>query len=374
MRFAPVLDVSNPTTARASHSIRLFAPRSRCSPVSNLRRMACGAEGEQPCEFRGDFPPFTTWQWTSTRRHTTTADAKPVSQTQAMMRSLHGHRDAVEHGVARQRVDEQSRRSAGCEFTPAWRPATPSSTPAPVVAPAVRDAHDARADGVGHLDRHLRPTRPGSSPWPAPPSARPSRAASSGWTWSVQRGLPFTSTSTLCIHELFERRSRRPTSTNVRSSGRSSDRPQPGDVGEDRLGGQLDLPAGVRSTSGSRGSSGPRSTPWGCGSTSRAVEGSGRRAVRAEPVAVGAGAQHEVEQALGAARAARAPRGAPRGRGRGRGRARRPPRCATRAPIIRSSTTAGRRRRPCPGRSARAGEHLPLVELRRRRAARTGGE
>src|SRR6185436_1939489 len=41
-----------------------------------------------------------------------------------------------------------------------------------------------------------------------------SRASvSSGWMCNVQRGLPFTSTSRLCIHELFDRRSRRPTRT-----------------------------------------------------------------------------------------------------------------------------------------------------------------
>ena len=39
-----------------------------------------------------------------------------------------------------------------------------------------------------------------------PPSTTPSSAASSGLICKVQRALPLTSTSTLCIHELFDRR------------------------------------------------------------------------------------------------------------------------------------------------------------------------
>ena len=46
-----------------------------------------------------------------------------------------------------------------------------------------------------------------------PPSARPSRSASSGWICIVQRSLPLTSAGRLCIQELLERSWRRPIST-----------------------------------------------------------------------------------------------------------------------------------------------------------------
>ena len=64
------------------------------------------------------------------------------------------------------------------------------------------------------------------------PSARPSRAASSGWTCIVQRSLPLTSTFRLCIQELFERSSRRPIRTiePLRGTSRSRSRV---DVGDD---------------------------------------------------------------------------------------------------------------------------------------------
>ena len=109
-----------------------------------------------------------------------------------------------------------------------------------VVPPAVRDAHDARHDRVGDLDRDLDFARRASSPGACAPSASPSRAASSGWTCIVQRSLPFTSTFRLCIQELFERSSRRPISTIEPLRG---DEPlaQPLDVGDDLGGRELDL-------------------------------------------------------------------------------------------------------------------------------------
>ena len=101
------------------------------------------------------------------------------------------------------------------------------------------------------------------------PSPTPSRAASSGCTWTVQRDFPFTNTWRLCIHELFERRSRRPTRTSgppSRAAGRSSTaRSRPTSC--THASGAISMsPDGVRSTSGMRGCNGPRSTP--CGSAS----------------------------------------------------------------------------------------------------------
>ena len=100
-----------------------------------------------------------------------------------------------------------------------------------------------------------------------PPSARPRRAASCGCTCRVQRGLPFTSTSTLCIHELLLRRWRRPTSSNspasawrahsvCRSARRARSAISTGWFNST-------MPDGVRSASGRRGWSGPKSTPCG---------------------------------------------------------------------------------------------------------------
>ena len=131
-----------------------------------------------------------------------------------------------------------------------------------------------------------------------PPSARPSRSASSGWTSSVQRSLPFTSARQV-VHPGVVRAQlaaadqqhavvRRCRSRRAPARSRSTS----ATIGS---GASSILPDGVRSTSGSRGSSGPRSTP--CGVCLEAVE---RQPVRvgAEAVAVGAGAQQQVEQPL----------------------------------------------------------------------------
>ena len=67
---------------------------------------------------------------------------------------------------------------------------------------------------VGDLDRAHAPD-PTRDRDPGRARRRRGRAGRRrrGGRAAVQRGLPFTSTSTLCIHELFDRRSRRPTST-----------------------------------------------------------------------------------------------------------------------------------------------------------------
>ena len=95
------------------------------------------------------------------------------------------------------------------------------------------------------------------------PSASPSRAASSGWMSSVQGSSPFISAGTLCIHELFERNSRRPIRA-IAGAGRDMPwrrRSRSATIGS---GASSILPDGVRKTSGMRGCSGPRSSPLGC--------------------------------------------------------------------------------------------------------------
>ncbi|CAB4698794.1 unannotated protein [freshwater metagenome] len=96
-----------------------------------------------------------------------------------------------------------------------------------------------------------------------PPFTRPNFAASSGCTVSVQRTLPLTNTLMLCIHELFERKCRRPTSVNWSGSGvviaaaRRSTSPMSGAAASSIR------PDGVRKISGKRGSRAPKSTPCG---------------------------------------------------------------------------------------------------------------
>ena len=127
------------------------------------------------------------------------------------------------------------------------------------------------------------------------PSARPRAAASSGWSWAVQRGLPFTSTDTLCIQELLERRSRRPISTKGWSRRPSRPSWRRCDVGEDQLRGQGDHAVGRAQHVGQARLEGAEVDAVRVGQEH--VEG---RAVGvgAEPLAVGAGAQQEVEDAL----------------------------------------------------------------------------
>ena len=103
------------------------------------------------------------------------------------------------------------------------------------------------------------------------PSSRPSRSASPGLTQSVQRSLPFTSGVRLCIQELFERSWRRPMSTmpplRLRPMA-SRRRSTSATIGS---GASSIIPVVVRSISGTRGSSSPRSTPWGESSSMASV-------------------------------------------------------------------------------------------------------
>ena len=175
--------------------------------------------------------------------------------------------------------------------------------PRRVVAPAVRDRDDAGADRVGDLDGCL--DRAGSDVSRArSPSIRPRRSASSGLTCIVQRSLPFTSAAQVVhpgvvraqlpaadqdevpVARALERRAQ---------AGRRRRRAAPARA--------RSSPDGVRRTSGMRGSSGPRSTPWGLRSSSSSVrpygpasEGRGRvrgpvRGDRRAPRATSAGSR-----------------------------------------------------------------------------------
>ena len=212
-------------------------------------------------------------------------------------------------------VDAAPRRRARWSSTPAWargdaEAATPSTSwPQPC----------GMRDDAGHDRRRSprpapRPRRRASARGARSPSLRPSRAASSGCTCSVQRSGPSRAAARLCIHELFERRWRRPTSTMPAvARARPSAARSRGDVGDDRLAARArPCPLGVRSTSGSRGCSGPRSMP--CGRPSRRAQSVERRSRR-----VGAGAQHAGRAAARAGRGASVAEAARRRRGRASG-------------------------------------------------------
>ena len=261
-----------------------------------------------------------------------------------------------------------ARRRAGWSSTPACAAATRSVDAGLVVAPAVRDAHDA-----GH-DRRRSP-RPARSIAPArertragSPSARPRRAASSGCTC--------TRAALLALHEHGEVVHPRVVRAQVRG-GRSSTSVAVGRLGRARRAGARrrrrsaraparSCPLGVRSTSGRRGSSGPRSMP--CGFASSVVE---RQAVGvgAEAVAVRAGAQHAGRAAArGRARGAERGRAARRRRGPASGEpARRDLALDQRRATTKSSSASMSASGPWP--AAIAGEpqqRSPTRRLRRR--------
>ena len=241
-----------------------------------------------------------------------------------------------------------------------------------VVAPAVRDGHDAGIDRVGDLDGRL--DRAGARASARARSAvdqpeprgvgRVARAACSGPCPSrAARGCASRS----CSSAAGGGRSARGAPLRRRSSEARS-RSTSATIGS---GASSIFPDGVRSTSGRRGSSGPRSMP--CGFASSVVE---RQPVRP-------GAQHEVEHALGpAARRARpdlagsrpasgdcgsatARRSACRSRSRRSRRGRRP------APW--PVTIAGEPQQRLPlGSRSRLGLHRPAASSSRRCARRAG--
>ena len=114
----------------------------------------------------------------------------------------------------------------------------------------------------------------------------------------MQRSLPFTSAGRLCIHELFERSCRRPISTKPPFRSRAAAARSRSMSPTIASGASSTLPDAVRSTSGSRGSSGAE--VHAVRVLLEHVEGQ-PLGVGAEAVAVGAHAQQEVEHALGAA-------------------------------------------------------------------------
>ena len=83
-----------------------------------------------------------------------------------------------------------------------------------------------------------------------PPSTRPSRSASAGLTWTVQRSLPLTSAGRLCIQELLERSWRRPIRTIWPLTGAPSSASRRGTSATISGGASSIFPEGVRRTLG----------------------------------------------------------------------------------------------------------------------------
>ena len=108
------------------------------------------------------------------------------------------------------------------------------------------------------------------------PSVSESRVASVGCTRSVQRTLPFTSASTLCIHELFDCKCRRLMSTRpLVSTGSSRVVASRASSSMMICGASSIVPDSVRSASGRRGSSAPKSMPCGLASKTSSERPSG---------------------------------------------------------------------------------------------------
>ncbi len=195
-------------------------------------------------------------------------------------------RDPVEHRVAAERVDELLvAERVRVDARPLGRHARAArrARRGPSRAGARRRRPSRRS--VTSTGARTVPVRLRTSA--SSPSASPSRAASSGWTCSVQRSGPETSRGRLCIHELLERSWRRPISTSASGScSRPSASRSRGTSATIGSGASSIRPDGVRSTSGSRGASGPRSI---------AVR---RRLEVGEREVVGPAAQQDVEQPL----------------------------------------------------------------------------
>ena len=241
------------------------------------------------------------------------------------------HRDAVQHRVARQRVEHElvgehvAVRAGAAAATrsampgASWpQPCGMLTTPgmiASVTSTGTCTLARARADDA-----------------PVRRRASPRRAASSGCTCAVQRGLPFASSGRLCIHELFERRSRRPIEHAARPSPRrASAARRRGDVGDDRLGRELDR---ARSAC---------AAPPGCA----AAAGRGRRraARRSSASSVRRGRRSRRRSRRRTGRCAASGRAGVRGRVRGSpcaSAAARAPRPSTRRPASRRADLAPR--------------------------------
>ena len=183
------------------------------------------------------------------------------------------------------------------EFTPACARRRRTADAGDVVAPAVRDRDDAGHDVVGHLDRHLDLARARA----ARARARRRRARGGrrrrGARARCSACLPLTSVRQV-VHPRVVRAQVAAADEHHRAVGaaRRASACRRGDVGDERLGRELDLAA--RRAQRARAAAAPAAR-----GRCRAAPPRGRRAS-----AVGAAAQHQVEQPLGPARGVRRPR------------------------------------------------------------------
>ncbi len=241
----------------------------------------------------------TSAAWPTSRRRGATRRGTPRPRRRLRSGGCELDRDPVEHRVARERV-ERGAVARMLVFAPACAVATCIREPARR-GPSRAGCSRRRACTASVTSAGSTISPDGERTRTSAPSPTPSRAASSGWTCSVQRGLPFTSTWRLCIHELFERRSRRPTSTSGPPSRAAAGRARPAGARRRRR-----HASGASSILPRR-----RAQHLGEARLQRAevdavrvrLELRERQTVGigAEAVAVRTGAQHEVEDALGTA-------------------------------------------------------------------------
>ncbi len=153
-------------------------------------------------------------------------------------------------------------------LTPRWAAATASRLPGcPCPQPCGSETTPGMRSSLISTGTRRLPTREEISA--RAPASMLRWAASSGCICKVHRFRPATRLSTLCIHELFDRKCRRPISR--RPSGWLSSRRPSIRSNSEKIGSAASSirAEGVASRSGIRGSSAPRSMPWGLSSSSR---------------------------------------------------------------------------------------------------------
>ena len=224
------------------------------------------------------------------------------------------------------------------EFTPGRRLATARLRARRVVSVAVGQAHDAAHHRVAELDRRLDDADPRAHPRAAAGGEPEGAARRRGGRAACSAPCPSRARGRLCIHELFERRWRRPISTKAPLALALGEAALAGARRRRRAapGASSIAPLSVASIAGSRDASGPRSTPCSAAAELRRARArtprrrSGRRRARR------AASDRRAAPARARSRGARAPR--PRRR---RGRP-----CPRGRPPWRAARRASARRRP----------------------------
>ena len=222
----------------------------------------------------------------------------------------------------------------------------------------MRQAHDAGRNLVADLERHadLADARAKRTRSPLA-RLRPRRRV--GCISSVHASRPFTRRWLLCIQELLLRRCRRPTRRSSPSGASRRGARRRGTSARNCCGARCTRWSPVCSGAGRRGSSGPRSTPWGCFSSSLTERRCGRCAGRRRGCGAGRGAASSGPRRRRRARRAARCDGAREVRGRPSRRARRAGRRPASTMVTLRTATAWRSRSSGRARDRSGGQEEP---------------